>query len=261
MRRRLTLAAYVAALTPYVVLVGAAGLENVWRGMVIESLKVPAERHLPLIANGMMGQASFAALVVALSVAIVIVGLISLRRNAEPRLTRTVLLLGLLCLGSVPEFLQRSDTAHLATLGGVVAGSVPVAACLLSRTGRRIHGVSVPTALAATLTVLVVGGLTSEVGLLHEYKRQLSGAGVSYAVRNEGRTWYYPPTSEVAWIRQLLAVADGLAAAGGPLFVGTQDLSETSYVDDSFYFPSRSSLSNHTSTTSIEVSLYMRACS
>lgn len=51
-RGPLSVAAFAAGLFPYVIVVLTAGLGNVWESLVVDALRVPAERHVPLLVAG-----------------------------------------------------------------------------------------------------------------------------------------------------------------------------------------------------------------
>jgi hypothetical protein len=127
---------------------------------------------------------------------------------------------------SVPEFIQRADSAHLATLGSVVAGTAPAAAYLAFTVQRRKAG---GTALGLVIAALALG-------LVLDLARNTLPQPVSYAVHNDGRTWYYGSRDTANQVRQVLPVAQRLVGQRGSLFVGTADLSRTPRVDDSLYF-------------------------
>jgi hypothetical protein len=229
MRGYLTAVAYLAGLVPYLILITTAGFGNVWRGIVVASARLPAERRLPLTSIGLTGLA-----VVVLLIGLVVVGAGGLRRR-RTRLMETVVLLVVVCLVTVPEVAQRADGYHLASLGGAATGAAPLAVYLLAT---EVPRTLIRSALGAVISVLVLAAVAHAEYLFsaHKYLDQLSGRPVSYAVHNHGRTWYYANPITAARVREVVAVADRLGTGAGPIFVGTRDLSQTPYVDDSIYF-------------------------
>jgi hypothetical protein len=57
-----------------------------------------------------------------------------------------------------------------------------------------------------------------------------------YPVHHDQRTWYYASRTTADDVRRVLAFADHRSQGDTSVFVGTADLSQTPYVDDSLYF-------------------------
>lgn len=230
--RRTTLVAVylVGAAMSYLIVVTQAGLGHVWQAIVVNSLRLPAERRLPLARAGQPGE------VVALLLAIVlVVSGVALWRSADRYFARTAALLALLCAMVVPEFLQRAELMHLATLGGIVVGTLPSVAYLaLGLDVRR----PLARLLAVVVTVLgtfVAWKIVDNLGY-PRYHEAWDGRPLSYAVSNDGRIWYYPSEYAAGSARSVITLLDAIGPKASPVMVAPQDLARTWYSDNSLYF-------------------------
>ena len=214
---------YGIGLVAYLYLTVAAGFGNVFRGLVLDSLHVSQERHLPLFGSS----PKHAAAVVAVAALLIWEATLAYRVVRMPvRLGRDValVLLVVLAVGLVPEFLQRADLSHLLVPGTIVLGMAPAALYEELRQRGIVRGHLVPILLViAALGCLVVG---------QAHRRSVVG----FAVTNEGRTWYYATAETARDVQQVIDAVDKAVPAGRELFVGPQDLSQTPYTDNGPYY-------------------------
>lgn len=229
-RGPLSVAAFAAGLFPYVIVVLTAGLGYVWESLVVDALRVPAERHVPLLVAE-----SLVLLVAGLLLLVTITVLRGLpRKRSQPQALAALALTALSWL-SIPEFLQRADLTHLASPASVAVGCAPLA-CFFAMSKRRGPGGYALGALIAGLTALVVLSFLVDLGL-PTYRLQLAKIPVSYPVTNHGRAWEYASGDQALDISRVVTATDRLRPGHPNLLVGTQDLSRTPYVDDSFVLP------------------------
>lgn len=149
-------------------------------------------------------------------------------------------LLGLSVIGLclVPEFVQRTDQFHTLLVVLIPFASVPaLVAEGLDVLGVRARRPMVAEVAAIGAAAVVLFGISPKLALEPTLRdlRHLPTGGVAYAVSNRGRTWYYLDPKVAAGRAVIVKAADQLAGNGRTLFVGTTDLSRTSYVDLSFY--------------------------
>jgi hypothetical protein len=232
-RGRLVVLAFIAALVPYLVVVALAGFENVWQALVVTALHLPGERLLPLSTEGHWAITALVACAGEICVAIYI----GWNRDRSPE-TATVILLALLMALATSDFIQRADGQHLETFVAILA---PVGVLLGNHAyelgGRRL---TPPTAVAVVVAIvaLVTAGRIGETAARSSMGAFVEGTTESYPVRNDGRSWLYSSASGARDAARIVLAADKIADStrGASLFVGTADLSQTPYVDNSFYF-------------------------
>jgi hypothetical protein len=191
------------------------------------------------------------------------------RRSDSPEGWR-LLALGLLCVGILPQAIQRPDTAHLAWVSAVPFGlAVPaLVEWTRLRAGRRAaHGevgrgrwpwARAVLPLAPLLTMLVViphftiRSYADYVGQTVGYRRhaispeeaapcmQDASLPICYdaivEIENRGRSFYYGRPSVAAAAQRLVDDVDQVAEPGQRLVVGTGDLRKTAYSESYLYF-------------------------
>jgi hypothetical protein len=138
----------------------------------------------------------------------------------------------------VPEYLQRADPGHLlpATMSMAAGCLLAVAAAASSRlVPAAAHSTAVLPAAVIGLLGLVATGIPVGTGSWAVLS-DLGSGGRSFAVTNHGRWWDYATPGQAGDVRRLLACVDRVAPPGAALLVGTADLSQTPYIDNSFYF-------------------------
>ena len=170
------------------------------------------------------------------AVCAVLVGVgIQARRAGSPNGWR-LLALGLLAVGTLPQTIQRADTAHLAWVSCVPFGLLPSA---LAEWGR-LRDVSARARVALLLTPLAVmfaviphytiRWYADYVGQSFGYRRD------GHEIANDGRVFYYGRGDVAAAANELLADVDRVTEPGQRLIVGTGDLRRTSYSEAYLYF-------------------------
>ncbi|WCO65068.1 hypothetical protein PO878_11220 [Iamia majanohamensis] len=209
----------------------------------VAQLRVPGW-PLPMLAASQQVTLWFLALPLA-AFFVLGTGIVALRREPGRATSRTLLVVGALGVGLLPQALQRPDTTHLAWVSCVPLVFLPVAVAQWGRwwrerrpEARRPAAWVVPT-VAALLplmaVVLVLPAYTARTWV--DLTRQnLQGDYFGWAVRNGDRTFYLG-SPEIADRAQ--QVTDELAARiepGDRLLVGTADLRQTPYSDAYFYF-------------------------
>lgn len=234
------LAGFLVGLLPYVVLVATAGLGNVFRGLVVDALHVGGERHLPLPPWTSPDGRVFALLLLILLVGSVVAIRAVYRPGRSGRQNSLALAL-LLSLSLVPEFLQRPEHFHLAAPAFVLISLAPAIAAEAMLTGRsqpkHSHRPS-----PSFLPTLAVGGLlwalspSFAVVPLANTLREAGRGGDGLPVANRGRVWYYQTRQDANQVHAIINAVDRSVPAGRDLFVGTQDLSQTPYTHNDFYY-------------------------
>jgi len=147
-------------------------------------------------------------------------------------------LLGLFALGTMPQVVQRVDTAHLSWVSAVPFGLLPAA---LVEWYRLREGKLPQLRFALPLVPLVV-----LVTLIPHYSirwySDFTGQTFNYmtdnqrSITNRGRTFYYgrPDAAEAA--QAMVDDVDKVAKPGQRLIVGTGDLRRTPYSETFFYW-------------------------
>jgi hypothetical protein len=213
---------------PYGLLCLQARFGNVYGDLVTASLRLRAERKLPLPAFDSAGGRLELLVVLAVLVAIVSLTVRGSRQlDLGPRLAIVLLLTGI-CL--LPEYWQRSDVFHLAP-----AAMILTAAAVFALSQVRIGNLAI--VVVPVLVVATLGLTASQLQVPSNTFRDLShlpSGGHSYPVSNEGRTWYYGAAGQAAVAQQVVEAVDQSRARS--LFVGTADLRQTPYTDNSFYY-------------------------
>lgn len=176
------------------------------------------------------------------ALALVGTGLVAVRREPASRRARTLLVVGALGLGLLPQAVQRPDSTHLAWVSSVSMVFLPVAFAQWAAwaTARRSR-----TTCSAVRTVAAVLPLLLFVLVLPAYtartwadltQQNLTGDYFGWAVRRGDRTFYLG-AEDIATSAQ--ALVDDLGARvrpGDSLLVGTADLRKTPYSDAYLYF-------------------------
>ena len=248
--------AYVAGaavgVAPYLVHVAMAGPANVIRGLVVEPVfDLRGGRSLPLPPSwdrfdGFLQRAGLLAeppwpfpsppspaqltlwlgLLLVANVALVVAGVVLLRRDGDRRL----LALALFSVGLLPQALQRADSTHLAWVSCVPFGLVGAALVVLLR-----HRV-----VAASLPLLVMLVVVPHFTWRTYVDAVAKSAGVrpieSGEMRRGDRVFYYGRPDAVTAVRDLLDAVEEVAEPGDSLFVGTGDLRKTPYSEAFLYY-------------------------
>lgn len=267
-RRLRLLAAFGAGLSPYLVHLAMAGPGNVWQGMVVDPLfNLRGGRRLPLPPSwshfdGFLQRAGqlneppwpfpaphspsqltlWLGLLLAAVVVLVAVGRRAARRDRTSMAAHAMLVLGVFCVGLLPQALQRADTTHLAWVSAVPIGLLPIAVReVLDH--RRASGASAraayrPWIAAATPFVLLfvlvphftLRTYADATAQTFGYHRQ------SYTIRHGDRVFYYGRKDAVDAVNAMLPDIDRLKRPGDRLFVGTGDLRKTPYSEAFLYY-------------------------
>lgn len=261
-------AALGAGLSLYVVHLAMAGPGNVWQGMVVDPLfNLRGGRRLPLPPSwghfdGFLQRAGqlnappwplpappspgqltlWLGLLVATVVALVWLGVLAKRRDPRTMAGRTLLVLGVFCVGLLPQALQRADTTHLAWVSAVPLGLLPIAVReLLDR--RRLPTTERPrtehTWIAAAAPFVLLLVLVPHFTLRTYADATAQSLGYhreSYTIRNGDRTFYYGRKDAVDAVNAMIPDINKLERPGDKLFVGTGDLRKTPYSEAFLYY-------------------------
>lgn len=229
-------AAFAVGFAPYLVVVARAGWGPTFRTLVSDGSKVSSERrlswHFAFDAQNLVVGTAFVLIAVGL-----VLGLVRLRGGDPNRTAKALVALGTIGVCLVPEFLQRPDPFHIVLLILIPFATVPgIVAEGLDAFGWRLRRPVVSEVLAGVAVLVVLVGLSAQLVFRPTLRtlRNLPTGGVSHAVTNHGRTWYYLDKDVAESRTKLVRAADRLPS-GETLFVGTSDLAKTSYVDLSFY--------------------------
>jgi len=264
-RTRIVIAFLVVVVPAYVVHIAMAGPGNVWRGMILDPIFhlrggrglpiPPGWSHLdgflqragrlqqltwPVPAPSTSQQLFFFFFLLLGAVAFVLwQGIVAIRRAPDAIQARTLFVVGLFGLGMMPQAVQRVDSAHLAWVGCVPFGFVPVALYSLLR--RRLPRVqmrrSLYAACAVGLAIVVFVMPAFTIQRYSDYALQTFNAHRhSYKIENDGRVFYYGKKSRADAANLALAAADKIAKPGMKLFVGPVDLRKTPYSDAYLYY-------------------------
>lgn len=182
--------------------------------------------------------------------AVLATGVVAVRRAPEVPRSRTLLVVGALGVGLLPQALQRPDTTHLAWVSCVSLVFLPVA-CVqwaewwVARRGRGPHGRRPRLPRFAVRTAVVVAPLLAVVALIPAYtartwtdltRQNLEGEPFGWAVRNGDRTFYLGSAEIAAGAQAVVDEIQPRLRPGERLLVGPADLRQTPYSDAYLYF-------------------------
>jgi hypothetical protein len=261
--RRDAIVGFAVGLVPWVVHVAMAGPGTVFRGLVTDPLHLQPSNEMPVppnprIVHGFiesfiysanpkwpLPRLSFAAqltawffLIVFALVATLAVALWARRRARTVRAT-LLLALGVLGVGLMPSVVQRADASHLNNLGALVFPALVFAGSEMVTVVHDDRRRTVLDALAATLVVVLVAGLTAtwtsaaylDDVLVSAGERDQKAASFSH----RGRTFYFAPNN-IPEVRDVVETVERVSKPGERLFVGPQDLRRTPYNDSMIYY-------------------------
>ncbi|NLV56279.1 MAG: hypothetical protein GXY13_11775 [Acidimicrobiales bacterium] len=202
----------------------------------VAQLRVP-DWPLPMLSASQQVTVWFFLLPVSALLTLV-TGWMAVRRDPTGARSRTLLVVGGLGLGLLPQALQRPDSTHLAWVSCVAIVFLPATFAQWSEwrgAARRPWLRTVAAALPLLLVVLLLPAYTARTWV--DLTRQnLTADYFGWAVRRGDRTFYLG-APDIAASAQ--AVTDDLGARvqpGDRLLVGTADLRRTPYSDAYFYF-------------------------
>lgn len=168
----------------------------------------------------------------------VAVGILALRAGRRSN-GWWLLTLGLLAVGTLPQVIQRPDTAHLAWVSAVPFGLLCVALVEVVRLwgGLPRQRIGAVAAAAAPL-VLVLATIPNFTWRWYgDYVAKTFGYGRDgHAIVHRDRTFYYGREEVAEAARSLLADAEDLTRPGQTLIVGPGDLRKTNYSEVYLYF-------------------------
>jgi hypothetical protein len=252
-------------LVPYVIHLATAGPDNVIRGMITDPLfKLRGGRSLPIpppwghfnsavqnVADlvklrwplpTVPGPAQLTIwffLLVASVAALVVVGILVVRRDRRAVRPRVLLAVAGFSVGILPQALQRADGTHLAWVSCVAMAFVPVAALEVLRV-HRPHWPTRTVALATTAAVVAVTVLfiTDPTARTYaDYSLQSFGVHrATHTMSHRGRIFYYGRADDASAATRLTAEVQRISKPGERLFVGPQDLRKTPFSDAFFYY-------------------------
>ncbi|HTD50985.1 MAG TPA: hypothetical protein VK771_10315 [Acidimicrobiia bacterium] len=261
---RRALAGLAVGVSPYALQVALAGPDTVWRGMIVDPilhlrggrrLPVPPspsnlqglarvilaiDRWWPLPRLAPAGQLfAWFWLLAFLSVGLVGVAIWCVRRSPDAFRPRVLLAGALFGLATLPQAIQRADSAHFAWVSAVVVVLIPAAIVEVVTEWRPTWPIP-RLGLVAGVAVIVASSV-----LLPTYttRRYVALVQDSFAkpdtipITNDGRTFYVGADPSFARsIESLLAAVDHDAKPGSRIIVGNTDLRRTPNVDTFLYY-------------------------
>jgi hypothetical protein len=264
-QRKRLLVGSALGLSPFLVHVALAGPGHAFFGMVLQPVfELRSGRHLPLPPSlshfdGFLQRAGelnalgwpipwpprpaqltlWLALLVASALVIATVGWRVRRRMPGTLAGSAVLVMGAFSIGLLPQALQRPDSTHLAWVGAIPFGLLPVAVIELLRAWRprlpeRRRALLAAAAPALLLLVFVphftFGPYSDVVLQTFDHHREV------YVMHNAGRSFYYGRRDAAEAVNAMLPLVDQIARPGDKLFVGTGDLRKTPYSEAFLYY-------------------------
>jgi hypothetical protein len=255
----------VAGLTPLGVHLAVAGPRAAWQGMVVDpvvhlragrelprppswdrldgALQAIAESeppwwHLPHLRASQAIFLWFFAMLAG-TVALLVWAVGQRRRGRRDGRATVLLVIALVCVGILPQGLQRPDSTHL-TWVTCISWPFAVVAVADAVQRRRPH-VSIRTACAAgaACTLVLTYVLTSLFTFRYYVLHTRAGYGwvpSTFEIGRDGRYFYFGAPRAALASQQVVNDLDGLARPGDRLFVGPVDLSRTWYSDAVFYW-------------------------
>jgi hypothetical protein len=162
-------------------------------------------------------------------------------RRSEPGAARGRVLLAaaLFCVGMLPQALQRPDSTHLAWVGCVPLGLLPIALYeLLPRRRGRAPTPRAAVACAVAVAVVLVALVPNFTARNYaDYTAQSLGHHrKAFEIRNAGRTFYYGRKGVADALPALFEDVERMTEPGDRLVVGTTDLRKTPYADSFLYY-------------------------
>jgi hypothetical protein len=165
--------------------------------------------------------------------ALVVVGVVAVRRDATSIRARAVLVGGALSLGMLSQTLQRPDSTHIAWVSCVSIGLVATAVVEGWRSPERgprtfvgRHARLVACAVPIVIVGLIIPNFT--VRTYADFVAQTFGRHrSSYLIERNGVRFYYGDPTVAAAATAMLPTLDRLVHPGTRLFVGPADLSRT----------------------------------
>ncbi|MEY2453812.1 MAG: hypothetical protein QOD92_3386 [Acidimicrobiaceae bacterium] len=263
-RKRL-LAGAGLGLSPFLLHVALAGPGHALFGMVIQPVfQLRSGRRLPLPPSlsqfdGFLQRAGelnalewpiswpprpsqltiWLALVVGSAVLLATVGWRVGRHGPAGVAGRALLVMGAFSIGLLPQALQRPDSTHLAWVGAVPLGLLPVAVSELLRASRPslrkptrlLIAAAMPSILLLALVPHFTFGPYADL-VLQTFDRHRE----VYVMHNDGRSFYYGRHDAADAVNAMLPVVDQIVKPGDKLFVGTGDLRKTPYSEAYLYY-------------------------
>jgi hypothetical protein len=166
-------------------------------------------------------------------------GWLAVRADKASLRARTLFVVALFSLGTLPQALQRVDSAHFAWVSAVPFGMLPVALFGLAR--RVAPGVAprrLSLAAGAAVLALVILVLPAFTATRYaDYALQTFDVHRhSYKIEHDGRVFYYGKQDRAAAANMVIAAAARISRPGQRLFVGPGDLRKTPYSDAYLYY-------------------------
>ena len=147
-------------------------------------------------------------------------------------------LLGLFCLGTMPQVVQRVDTAHLSWVSAVPFGLLPAA--LLEWYRMRDGKLGLVRAALPLLPLVIMFTLIPHYSV--RWYADYTGQSFGYktegiqAITNRGRTFYYGRIDAADAAQAMIADIEQVTEPGERLIVGSGDLRRTPYTETFFYY-------------------------
>ena len=167
-------------------------------------------------------------------VAIIVIAVRAGRRDPSSVRARTLLAVGLFCLGLLPQAIQRADSTHLAWVSAVPFGMLACAVCegLRARVRRRqlIAGGAVFLAVMLLIPAFTTRTYSEMVAQTFGHHR------LAFRIQHRDRTFYYGRADVARAMPPLLRDIEEVSEPGDRLLVGTSDLRFTPYSDAFLYY-------------------------
>lgn len=174
------------------------------------------------------------------TVFIAAVGIWSVRRRPACWRARSLLVVGMLGLGLLPQAMQRPDTTHFAWVSCVPLAFLPAALAELlgnqAWSGLRRQAGTFAAVAALAVPLLGIPHFTART-YVDLADQGLPGHEVfGYPVHHDGRTFYLGAQDIAPVVQRMLDEIGPRTQPGQRLFVGTADLRKTPYSDAYLYY-------------------------
>ena len=237
--RRLRFALGVAiGLIPFAIVTLVAGPEQVFNNLFLYPvIRSGPARRIPLALTEPFVGRLFLAMAVA-AVVNIVAGILAIRANPTGRRERMLLALALLGAGVMPQAWQRLDLSHLLFVAFLVLGLMPLG--LFSIAGRRWQNrrkgwLALGSGSIVTLLVIVIIPHLMQVALASYAEALQTSPLGSLFVQRGPRSFPVGPPERVINIGRMLDDLERLSKPGERLFVGPQNLRQTTYNDTFIY--------------------------
>jgi hypothetical protein len=225
----------VSPALPFGLTVGADRLSQVIRDLQASQ----AGRGLPLFPPISAEVALLLVTTTALTLMLLVVAVLSVRRHPRDPDGRVLLALGLFAAGIYPYVLRRADIFHVVDVAVVALATAPLLAAVALRASRRGEdGYRRQTIVVSALSLAVLAVSPPIARTLGQDFATLVGLReeVSYEVARGGRSFPLADRERAESIEHIISDLQRASSAGEVVFVGPRDLRRTNYLETFIYF-------------------------